>query len=1180
MAAALSCPKCKKTLRTANPLPAGKKVKCPSCEAVFTVPEPKAAPTAETAIKKPAKSPAAPPPPVKKPAAPAAKTKPTKPTPPTPKAKPPAPPAKSPRRPQPEPEDELEDQDEDTGFDDDDDQDERPARRGKKASAKGGGSMLFILAGAGVAVLALVAVGAFVWPGFLLSPTSPRPNLNSPIVPNPVDQTKIGNPPIAATSPLLTYLPADSYFVAGIKPSSPLLKKIILKAYSESFPENAKDMPEPESIVGGGSTVNGIVVIQTVSPFDKTKIKELTKATDIPGKNFYQAPDGRGYLGMPTDRIIVVGGGKWVEADFEQALASQQARLNAELLAQVAAVQNSTVWMVAANKGEINQQLGGMPADVLEQQAPGAKDALPAAQRAKFVRVSAELPPGAGVNLSLALVCADEMDAKKLSDLGNDFWNKQGKAMLPLVGAMAGQQAKIDLSSLLTDVTNSFQLGNNAEVLTASLQLSDKTLKDLEKIPLPGEGSGGLAELNTLKQLAIAMHSYHDLHRKLPGAASYTPDGKPLLSWRVHLLPFLEQNNLYNQFDLTAAWDDPKNLALLQQMPKVFATPGRSAPPGQTYYQVFVADEDEPRDSSPIFRLGKDSTTDLLRIADGTSNTILIAEAEQAVPWTKPEDMRYSAKLPVPKLGNPQAGHFNVVMADGSVSRIQRIVDEANLRRAIMAADGTELPPDWQSGAKGEPLPILPKTNEPPEKKKDPDPLPKVDPPKFDPEAKVDPDAKSPLHYMPAFVDTIAGVDLDNVRTNPLTAPLFEMARAPIEGADKNAWEFLKNWQLACVGGSITEQNKGVLFVRTKNPVSEDELKKGANVLNTKQVAGLNYFEVQIGEDKAWLTRLDDRHLLLAKLSEDDFTELLLPLGSSRFDAELDKQIARVSKATFWAVASNKGMLNDSLMMLKADQLTAFAPELVPLLPTLQGSKFFPFWCQLQKDQLDINIGLAAASKDEAENVRAKADEFWKTKGKGLLLLASAAIPKTPGFNAAPIIDEASNSLQFKADGNLAYATVTFTKTALDELQNAARGLGGATSAIPKLDPASPLAPNAGNGADLAKLQGKWQLASIEANGQKQNATGAFAKTFSITGDKLFGMAVFAMDMKIDDGKQPKWIDFSVTQGGNAIVSQGIYELGETEFKFCVSAPMAARPDSFDTRGKQVQLFITRKVTE
>ena len=73
--------------------------------------------------------------------------------------------------------------------------------------------------------------------------------------------------------------------------------------------------------------------------------------------------------------------------------------------------------------------------------------------------------------------------------------------------------------------------------------------------------------LNDLKHMALAMHNHYDVNRKFPAAASRDANGKKLLSWRVHVLPYLGQVELYESFRLDEPWDSPHNTALLQNMP-------------------------------------------------------------------------------------------------------------------------------------------------------------------------------------------------------------------------------------------------------------------------------------------------------------------------------------------------------------------------------------------------------------------------------------------------------------------------------------------------------------------------------------------------------------------------------------------------------------------------------------
>src|SRR5260370_15979827 len=171
------------------------------------------------------------------------------------------------------------------------------------------------------------------------------------------------------------------------------------------------------------------------------------------------------------------------------------------------------------------------------------------------------------------------------------------------------------------------------------------------------------------------MHSYHDVHGRLPAAVVYGEDGKPLLSWRVLILPFIEQEALFRRFKLDEPWDSPHNLRLLPEMPRVFFPFDGSSPaqPHNTFYQVFVG-----KGAAFEGKMGlrwEDFT-------DGTPNTFLVVEAGQAVPWTSPQDLTYGAGLPLPKLGGLFKARFRAGFGDGSVLTISQDISEATLRDA------------------------------------------------------------------------------------------------------------------------------------------------------------------------------------------------------------------------------------------------------------------------------------------------------------------------------------------------------------------------------------------------------------------------------------------------------------------------------------------------------------------
>ena len=188
--------------------------------------------------------------------------------------------------------------------------------------------------------------------------------------------------------------------------------------------------------------------------------------------------------------------------------------------------------------------------------------------------------------------------------------------------------------------------------------------------------------MNNLKQIALAILNYESTYGRLPSA--YIADhntGKPLLSWRVAVLPFIEQDALYKQFHLDEPWDSENNKKLLAAMPTIYRHPSSAAAPGMTNYLTV-------RGKDTAFP-GQDGIK-LAAITDGTSNTIMAVEASdaKAVPWTKPDDFNYDEKNPAAGLGGLFPGGFNAAFCDGSVRFISSAIDAETLRNLFNRHDG------------------------------------------------------------------------------------------------------------------------------------------------------------------------------------------------------------------------------------------------------------------------------------------------------------------------------------------------------------------------------------------------------------------------------------------------------------------------------------------------------------
>jgi prepilin-type processing-associated H-X9-DG protein len=216
-----------------------------------------------------------------------------------------------------------------------------------------------------------------------------------------------------------------------------------------------------------------------------------------------------------------------------------------------------------------------------------------------------------------------------------------------------------------------------------------------------------------LKQLGLALHNYHEANGCFPPAWIADSRGQPMHSWRVLILPYIDQVALYNRYNFAEPWDGPNNVKLLDEIPPVYncpshesrlaavaaipacigpfacstgATVSNSARRKCTNYAAVFGRDCAFRGADPV------STDD---ITDGTSNTLMIGEVTEAdILWTNPVDIDVTKH---PKIGDRKgfssdhAGGAQFLMGDGSARFIDETVPQATINALYTRAGGEKI---------------------------------------------------------------------------------------------------------------------------------------------------------------------------------------------------------------------------------------------------------------------------------------------------------------------------------------------------------------------------------------------------------------------------------------------------------------------------------------------------------
>jgi prepilin-type processing-associated H-X9-DG protein len=197
---------------------------------------------------------------------------------------------------------------------------------------------------------------------------------------------------------------------------------------------------------------------------------------------------------------------------------------------------------------------------------------------------------------------------------------------------------------------------------------------------------------NNLKQIALAMHNYHDVNGALPAQSVVGENGQPMHSWRVALLPYMEQAGLYERYNFNEPWNSPNNRLVADQIVTLYQSPSSERTKGTNHTNYFVVSGDETM-------FGPNRWTKFSDVTDGLSNTIMVVECDSmSVPWAEPADIPFDQmefKINPPSgigVSSAHPGGANVAMGDGSVRFVSDQLDPQTFRYLLIRNDGNVIP--------------------------------------------------------------------------------------------------------------------------------------------------------------------------------------------------------------------------------------------------------------------------------------------------------------------------------------------------------------------------------------------------------------------------------------------------------------------------------------------------------
>jgi beta-lactamase regulating signal transducer with metallopeptidase domain len=496
----------------------------------------------------------------------------------------------------------------------------------------------------------------------------------------------------------LSFVPSSALAVVAVRPSELLSKndmQPLAKLLNEAIGLEKKTglkvekieevklaitrMPSPDTRGPEGVTLH---IVRYAEAFDwKAKFAEnllgKTVEASVAGKTYYHSDHGdqaiRPAFYLPDDRSIVFG----PEIDLQRAILSvgrSKPEWAADWEESATGVAAAMVDVAALGRA-VNEALRQHP-------QPQVAAFAPLWEQGQRLFVSAQADQG--LSVAARVQCGSDDGAQRVRDtvqavltLARNALDEADRQAAKATAAQAA--AMVPMIDLAREVLKQGKMTIDGHEVQYASALDLDAAETAVSVLMPAivaarEAARQSQAANNLKQIMLAFHNYYDVNGHFPPPVVIGPDGKTPHSWRVEILPYIEQQALFTAYKMDEPWDSDNNKKVLAQMPVVLCDPQADHTKFETSYFALVG---------PTTALGsKDGKgTKFQEITDGTSNTIAIVEAKRAVPWTKPEDIDYDPAKPLPRFGGWHTGGFWAAFCDGHVS----FLNETNVAQQLPA---------------------------------------------------------------------------------------------------------------------------------------------------------------------------------------------------------------------------------------------------------------------------------------------------------------------------------------------------------------------------------------------------------------------------------------------------------------------------------------------------------------